>query len=284
MFKLLTPWPAMLVEAGERILLATDLHLGIEYELAKMGISIPFQTDRFLGEFMDLVREHRPDRVVILGDLKHGVPITSFQEKREIPRFFRTLLDEVERVDLVRGNHDANIQNLAPEEVEIHPSRGALFGDGFRVAALHGHAWPYPRLLDADLIVMGHNHPAVQLNTPLGVRFTRRAWVRGNLDPVRLAEALLGFEKVKVEDDPLATFEAAFDTVIRPPQMVIMPTFNDLMGGLPVNAETPKSLLGPLFRSGAVDVEDFDVYLLDGAFMGKISFLRTLITDPASMD
>ena len=85
-------------------------------------------------------------------------------------------------------------------------------------------------------------------------------------------------------EDPLATFEAAFDTVIRPPQMVIMPTFNDLMGGLPVNADTPKSLLGPLFRSGAVDVGEFDVYLLDGAFLGKISFLRTLITDPTSMD
>jgi hypothetical protein len=274
----------MLVEAGERILLATDLHLGIEYELAKMGISIPYQTDRFLGEFMDLVREHSPDRVVILGDLKHGVPITSFQEKREIPRFFRALLDEVERVDLVRGNHDANIQNLAPEEVEIHPSRGTIFGDDYRVAALHGHAWPYPPLLSADLIVMGHNHPAVQLNTPLGVRITRRAWVRGSLDPVRLAEALLRFEKVKAEEDPLATFEAAFDTAIRPPQMVIMPTFNDLMGGLPVNAETPKSLMGPLFRSGAVDVEDFDVYLLDGAFLGKVSFLRTLVTDPTSMD
>jgi metallophosphoesterase superfamily enzyme len=273
----------MLVETGERILLATDLHLGIEYELAKMGISIPYQTDRFLGEFMDLVREHRPDRVVILGDLKHGVPITSFQEKREIPRFFRALLDEVERVDLVRGNHDANIQNLAPEEVEIHPSRGTIFGDDYRVAALHGHAWPYPPLLSADLIVMGHNHPAVQLNTPLGVRITRRAWVRGSLDPVRLAEALLGFEKVKAEEDPLVTFEAAFDTAIRPPQMVIMPTFNDLMGGLPVNAETPKSLMGPLFRSGAVDVEDFDVYLLDGAFLGKVSFLRTLVTDPTSM-
>jgi metallophosphoesterase superfamily enzyme len=59
--------------------------------------------------------------------------------------------------------------------------------------------------------------------------------------------------------------------------MVIMPTFNDLMGGLPVNSETPKSLLGPLFRSGAVDVEGFDVYLLDGTFLGNVGFLRTLV-------
>ena len=283
MYRLLTPWPAMLVEAEERILLVTDLHLGIEYELAKMGISIPYQTDRFLGELMDLVREHRPNRIVILGDMKHGVPITSFQEKREIPRFFRALLDEVERVDLVRGNHDANIQNLAPEEVEIHPSRGLILGDSYRVAALHGHAWPYPPLLTADLIVMGHNHPAVQLNTPLGVRITRRAWVRGTPVPAKLAGALLSQGGKKPEGSPLAAFEKVFGMAMGAPQMVVMPTFNDLMGGLPVNQEAPKSLLGPLFRSGAVDVEDFDVYLLDGAFLGKVSFLRTLVSNPASM-
>jgi metallophosphoesterase superfamily enzyme len=55
-----------------------------------------------------------------------------------------------------------------------------------------------------------------------------------------------------------------------------MPTFNDLMGGLPVNSETPKSLLGPLFRSKAVEVDDFDVYLLDGTFLGRVDFLRGL--------
>jgi len=269
----------MLVEGDERMLLATDFHLGIEYELAKMGINIPYQTDRFMGELLSLVREHRPDRVILLGDIKHGVPITSFQEKREIPRLFDALLAEVENVDVVRGNHDANIQNLAPEEVEIHPSKGFLIGEKYRVAAMHGHAWPYPRLLSADLIVMGHNHPAVQLNTPLGVRITRRAWVRGSPDPAKLAEALLKQANIDPGDDPVGTFQESFELKVGAPQLVIMPTFNDLMGGLPVNSEAPKSLLGPFFRSGAVDVEDFDVYLLDGSFLGKVSFLRALLSD-----
>ena len=117
--RLLTPWPALLVEGGERLLVASDLHLGIEYELAKMGINIPFQTERYLGELLGLVREHRPDRLVLLGDVKHGVPITSFQEKREIPLFFNALLDEVDQVDVARGNHDGNIQDLAPEGVAV---------------------------------------------------------------------------------------------------------------------------------------------------------------------
>ncbi|MFB0557788.1 MAG: metallophosphoesterase [Candidatus Bathyarchaeia archaeon] len=276
MIRLLTPWPAMLVEGDERMLLATDFHLGIEYELAKMGINIPYQTERFLEDLLGIVRENRPDRLILVGDVKHGVPITSFQEKREIPRFFDALLEEVDQIDVVRGNHDANIQNLVPEGVEIHPTKGFMVGEKFKVAAMHGHAWPYPRLMSADLMVMGHNHPAVQLNTPLGVRITRRVWVRGRCDPVKLASALLEQAGVKSEDDPLRAFEERFEARIDDPQMVIMPTFNDLMGGLPVNSETPKSLLGPLFRSGTVDVEDFDVYLLDGTFLGRVGFLRSL--------
>lgn len=276
MIRLLTPWPALLVEAEERMLIATDLHLGIEYELAKMGINIPYQTDRFLSEIVSLVKEHRPDRLILLGDVKHGVPITSFQEKREIPRLFKTLLEDVERIDVCRGNHDGNLQNLVPEEVVIHPSRGFMIGDEFKLAALHGHSWPYPRMLGADLIMMGHNHPTVSLNTPLGVRITRRVWMRGQCDGSRLAASLCEQERVKVEGDPVAALEAEYDVEVGDPQIIVMPTFNDLLGGLPVNADSPKSLLGPLFRSGTVDVEDFDVYLLDGTFLGRVEFLRTL--------
>ena len=276
MIRLLTPWPAMLVDGEERLLLAADFHLGIEYELAKMGINIPYQTDRFLEELLALVREHQPDRLLLLGDIKHGVPITSFQEKREIPLFFSALQEEVDRIDVIRGNHDGNIQNLVPEEIEIHPSRGLILGSDFKVAALHGHAWPYPRLLSADLMVMGHNHPAVQLNIPLGVRRTRRVGVRGRGDSGRCAEDVLAQAGVKTEGDPLEEFSERFETEAKVGKVVIMPTFNDLMGGLPVNVETPKSLLGPLFRTGAIEVEDFDVYLLDGSFLGQVGFLRSL--------
>lgn len=249
MIKLLTPWPALIVEDEERILMAADFHLGIEYELAKMGISIPYQTDRYIKELIDLVDQYKPDRVILLGDIKHGVPVTSFQEKREIPRFFTTLLEHVNYVDVTRGNHDGNIQNLVPENVKIHPSRGMIIGENFKVAALHGHSWPYPKLLEADIIIMGHNHPTVQLNTPLGVHITRRAWVRGKCDRELLASAVLGQEGKKIGKDPVETLRELYDIEMREPQIILTPTFNDLMGGMPVNGETPKSLLGPLFRS-----------------------------------
>jgi metallophosphoesterase superfamily enzyme len=181
----------------------------------------------------------------------------------------------VDQVDVARGNHDGNIQNLAPEGVVIHPSRGFVVGEEFSVGLLHGHAWPYPGLLGCDLLVMGHNHPTVRLNTPLGVRVSRRVWVRGVVDPVRVAAAVLGQDGVKAEE-PVEAFRERYGVEVGAPQVVIMPTFNDLMGGLPVNSETPKSLLGPLFRSKAVEVDDFDVYLLDGTFLGRVDFLRGL--------
>jgi metallophosphoesterase superfamily enzyme len=265
-----------MVDSGERMLLAGDFHLGIEYELAKMGISIPYQTERFLGELVALVKEHRPDRIILLGDIKHGVPVTSFQEKREIPRFFNALMDLVDRVEVTRGNHDGNIQNLVPEGVKIHTSRGVLTGGNFKVAALHGHAWPRLEMLQADLMVLAHSHPTVRLNTPLGVHITKRCWMQGATDPELLASAYLAQDSTVVSEDPVNAFKEKYGVTLGAPRLVIAPTFNDLMGGLPVNSETPKTLLGPLFRSGAVDPEKFDVNLLDGSYLGKVDFLRTL--------
>lgn len=276
MIRLLTPWPALLIEEDERVLMVSDLHLGVEYELAKMGINIPYQTDRILGELLAIVREHKPDRLILLGDIKHGVPITSFQERREIPLFFSTLLEEVEIIDVARGNHDGNLQKLVPERVTIHPSRGFMLGGSFRIYAMHGHAWPYPRMMSADLFVMGHNHPTVLLNTPLGIRVSKRIWIKGRCDGGLLAEALLKQFGIESGDNPLMEYETQFGETIEDPQMVIIPAFNDLLGGLPVNAEAPKSLLGPLLRTGAVSIEGFEVYLLDGTFLGSVEFLRTL--------
>ena len=274
MIRLLTPHPALMVESGERVLLAADLHLGMEYELAKQGINIPYQWTRMLDELLALLEEHRPDRLILVGDVKHGVPATSFQEKREIPRFFDALLEAVDHVDVTRGNHDANIQMYLPEEVTLHSSKGVIIGDGFQVACLHGHAWPPPEIMAVDCVVMAHNHPTVMLNTPLGIRVTERAWVRGRCDPMSLAAAFLEQDNLKTEGDPLEAFKENYLVEPDSPEIIIMPMFNDLLGGLPVNTESPKSLLGPLFRTDAVNMDDFDVYTLDGTYLGRVGFLR----------
>jgi len=265
-----------MIESGERVLMAADLHLGLEYDLAKQGINIPYQWSRILDELMVLLEEHRPDRLVLLGDVKHGVPSTSFQEKREIPNFFETLLEAVEQIDITRGNHDANIQNYLPEEVTLHSSKGIILGDEFKVAAMHGHAWPKPEIMTADAVIMAHNHPTVMLNTPIGVRITRPVWIRGTMDPESLARGFLAQDNVRLEseEEPLNAFYEEYGFEEGTPELIVMPMFNDLLGGLPVNSEAPESLLGPMFRGGIVDMNKFDAYLLDGSYLGKVGFLR----------
>jgi putative SbcD/Mre11-related phosphoesterase len=276
LIRLLTPWPAMLLEGEERVLIASDFHLGLEYELAKMGISIPYQTERILGELLSLIEEHSPERLLLIGDIKHGVPITSFQEGREIQRFFSALMEEVSSIDVIRGNHDGSLQQLVPEGVVIHPSRGIILGEEYRIAAFHGHAWPSPKLMDADLLVMGHNHPTVVLRTPLGIRVSQRVWVKGRSTGSSLARVFLDQAGISPGDDPINTFRSHFRVDAKDPEVILMPAFNDLLGGLPINSEPPENLLGPLLRSGALKIDDFEVYLLDGTYLGRVGFLRGL--------
>jgi putative SbcD/Mre11-related phosphoesterase len=276
LIRLLAPWPALLADIGERILIVADLHIGLEYELSKAGVNIPYQTERIQGELLALCKEYKPDRLVIAGDVKHGVPVTSFQEKRELPTLFEVLLTEVPRIDVTRGNHDGNIQDLATKGVEIHSSKGIILGDDYKIAIFHGHAWPKAKALEADCLIAGHNHPTVLLRTPLGIRMVQRAWVKGVADPVRLAKAFLEQDAVKFEGDPVAAFNEQYDAEMGCPEMILMPTFNDLLGGLPVNGETPQSLLGPMLRRNAIKTDDFEVYLLDGTYLGKVGFLREL--------
>lgn len=274
MIRVLTPWPALLADIGERVLIVADLHIGLEYELSKAGVNIPYQTERIQGELLALCREYKPDRLVIAGDVKHGVPVTSFQEKRELPTLFEVLLREVPRIDVTRGNHDGNIQDLATKGVEIHSSKGIVLGDDFKIAIFHGHAWPKPKALEADCLIAGHNHPTVLLRTPLGIRMTQRAWVKGVTEPGKLAKAFLEQDGVRYEGDPRTAFDEHYKAEIGAPEMILMPTFNDLLGGLPVNGEAPQSLLGPMLRKNAINTDDFEVYLLDGSYLGKVGFLR----------
>ena len=276
MIRLLAPWPALLADIGERILIVTDLHIGLEYELSKAGVNIPYQTERIQGELLALCKEYKPDRLVIAGDVKHGVPVTSFQEKRELPTLFEVLLTEVPHIDVTRGNHDGNIQDLATRGVEIHSSKGIILGDDYKIAIFHGHAWPKAKALEADCLIAGHNHPTVLLRTPLGIRMVQRAWVKGVADPRRLAKAFLEQDAVKYEGDPIAAFNEHYDAEMGCPEMILMPTFNDLLGGLPVNSEAPQSLLGPMLRKNAIKTDDFEVYLLDGTYLGKVGFLKEL--------
>jgi putative SbcD/Mre11-related phosphoesterase len=252
--------PALVVKNEETSLVIADVHLGIEHDLYYSGINIPSQVARRIDRLNGYIGEAQPDRVILLGDVKHNVPRTSFQEEDEVPAF----LDEIARqalVDIIPGNHDGGIEKLVPRnpDITLHDSRGAII-DG--VAYFHGHTWPDKALLQCCHWVISHNHPTIKLTDVVGHTITRQAWIRAKLDK-----------------DVVATNYKTDDFEWCDPELFIVPSFNELCGGVAFNESFHSDLLGPLFTSKAVHLEESEVYLLDGTFMGTIEGLRQFSRD-----
>ena len=101
--------PALIVTNTEISLVVADIHLGIEWDLYRSGINLPSQMEERLDRILGYIQANSPDRVILLGDVKHNVPQVSWQEKDEIPRFLETLA-EYAHVDIFPGNHDGGIE------------------------------------------------------------------------------------------------------------------------------------------------------------------------------
>jgi len=237
--------PVLRIAAGRKLLCAADLHIGVEAEMASKGVHLPSQTYRMEEELLSLREEG--DLLVILGDVKHQVPLGSPQEHMEIPRLMRRLAREFAGVHVVRGNHDGGLEDLLPREVPLHPASGlSLNGIGF----VHGHTWPAEETMANRVVVMAHNHPALLFVDGLGRASLERCWLR-----CRFKE---GIGDLYPE---------------APEELIIMPAMNRGLSGSPVN-ERGRALLGPLLSKDLVDLDDAKVYLIDGIYLGRLADLR----------
>jgi putative SbcD/Mre11-related phosphoesterase len=280
MLNLLLPYPAALVKAEKtRTLLIADPHLGWELELQEKGIHVPSQTAKILNKLTAIITEYKPDRLVILGDVKYTIISHAFGEWRDIPDFFKKLENCISSIAIVRGNHDANLEPLLPENVEFLPATGAVIGD---VGVFHGHKWPSPALLGCKTLVMGHLHPVVVFRDPTGCKITRQIWMKAKCDTEEFTKILLQKNNIKILGSVAETLKKHYGIKSKAEEIYIMPSFNDFLGGRPVNETHPRkeigseALIGPILRSEAVDVDDSELFLLDGTFLGTLNQLRHL--------
>jgi putative SbcD/Mre11-related phosphoesterase len=262
-----------------KVLLIADPHIGWEMELQEKGIHVPSQTGKILSKLIAVLSKYKPDKLVILGDVKYTVVSSELGEWQDIPEFFKKLKPHVADISIVRGNHDANLEPLLPENIQLLPATGAVFGD---VGVFHGHKWPSPVLSGCKTLVMGHLHPVVFFRDPTGCKMTRQVWMRANLETEAFAKILLQKNRVKIEGSVEETLQKHFNVELRASELYIMPSFNDFLGGRPINETRPRkeigteALIGPVLRSEAVDVDDAELYLLDGTFLGTLNQLRSL--------
>jgi uncharacterized protein len=280
MLNLLLPQPAALVKTSKtKTLLIADPHIGWEMQLQEKGIHIPSQTPKILNKLIAIIREYKPDRLVILGDVKYTVVSHELGEWQDIPDFITKISGRVGNIAVVRGNHDANLESLLPENVELLPATGAVIGD---VGVFHGHKWPSPVLLGCKTLVMGHLHPVVVFRDPTGFKIMRQVWMKAKCDPEALAKILLQKSGVKSSGSVAETLKKNYNIKAKTTEIYIMPSFNDFLGGRPINETRPRkeigsdALIGPVLRSEAVDVDEAELYLLDGTFLGTLNQLRQL--------
>lgn len=235
--------PALLVEADRSWVCVADLHIGIEAQLRRAGFNVPSQTGKMLSSLEGL--STAGDRLVLLGDVKHRIPSLGHAENKEIPPFFERLRSAFRQVMVIAGNHDGGLSSALPEGVEAAPGSGiSLEGVGM----VHGHVWPSEKAMAGNTLVMGHMHPSVLLRDSLGAKTNEKCWVRARL---RRKKTLERYDHC-------------------PKELVVVPAFNPLLVGTPVNGGRGGPL-GPIFRNGLVDEGKMSVYLLDGTNLGRPS-------------
>jgi putative SbcD/Mre11-related phosphoesterase len=250
--RFVTGRPALTVGSS---LVISDLHLGLEYDYRKGGISLPSQTGKLMKAVDSLITDTRPERLIIIGDVKHKVPGTSFQEVKEIPEFFSHLSGSV-KVEIVPGNHDAGIEKMLPSGIRVHPGTGFIEDDLYFG---HGHTWPAEKALTCSHMILGHRHPLIEFRDRLGYRFLERVWVKGELDPEKLRK--------RYKDVPEKL-----------PEIVLLPAFNPILGGTAVNRKIPHSVkekIGPLINSMKGDSSR--LYMLDGTYLGTVSAMKAKV-------
>ena len=279
MLTLLVPHPAALIKTAKtKTLVIADPHIGWENALQERGIHVPSQTPKILKKLVALLQEHKPDALVVIGDVKYTVIKAELGEWHDIPDFFTEVQNHVSDISIIRGNHDANLEPLLPEAVKLLPATGTVIGD---IGLFHGHKWPSPMLLKCKTLLMGHVHPVVVFRDPSGFRITRQVWAKAQVSTAKLSTTIMQQQKVKVEGSLEATVKKCYGFKPQAANMFMMPSFNDFLGGRALNQtrsgkEGQATMIGPMLRSGIVDIDNAEVYLLDGTYLGTLNHLRNM--------
>jgi metallophosphoesterase superfamily enzyme len=234
--------PALVIENEKRILVAADLHFGIEADLAAHGLHFKSRSNDRVERLLRMIDTADPDALVLLGDIKHSIPSLTRQEYYELPGVLETLRSRVPLI-IFPGNHDIGIERFV-RETELRPRDGAMV-DG--VAYLHGHMYPAPELY-GNLMVIGHHHPLLSLRDEVGCALQEPAYIRAGL-------------RIDSRDIPANGSGST--------RLMFVPAFNELAGY--DISQMVKNPFSPLSR--CMDGGTAEIILADGTYIGPLCSL-----------
>lgn len=136
-----------------------DLHLGYEKALEEDGVYLPrLNTGSVRISLNRLICKYEPERIVLLGDIKHDFRRAKYEGRDEV-RAVISLVAEAAETVVVKGNHDNYLQNIISD-------MGLDAVDHYDIAGYrleHGHQDSGHRP-----VVIGHEHPSVRIPGAVG--------------------------------------------------------------------------------------------------------------------
>jgi putative SbcD/Mre11-related phosphoesterase len=132
------------------ILVAADVHIGMEEELRTQGLHFPLREEEILlARFGKAVDLYRPERVILNGDIIHSFATVPRRVQGKCQRILEFLEDRSE-VILLAGLHDRLLTSFAGRPVGLEMVIGEWL-------ITHGD-----RALSANhSLIIGHEHPVL---------------------------------------------------------------------------------------------------------------------------
>ncbi|MES2278514.1 MAG: ligase-associated DNA damage response endonuclease PdeM [Bacteroidota bacterium] len=156
----------------EKALIAADVHLGKVGHFRKAGIAVPRDMEQDdLAVLSDLIHEHRPEKIIFLGDLFHSDMNSDWEWFAMWRRNFPKL-----KIILIKGNHDI-IQDRHYLELNVELHEELLVGP---FLMLH-HPQSEDKLdIATGYVFCGHIHPGVSLTGKARQSITLPCFAFGN--------------------------------------------------------------------------------------------------------
>ena len=262
---------------GKCILFA-DTHVGYEFELMDKGVKIPIQVNKLLNKILDIYYQENAESIAILGDVKHEIPYAQ-ESYKIVKQFIEELSKNVNNVILISGNHDGGLEKIVEKcnvkNVYVIESRGLLVklkGEEKYAILLHGNAKPrIEDFLKANIIVMGHTHPAITLRDEIGYVHRDAIIIKLKVDKSSLLNRMyvreLKDRKIEINENEKMT-------------IVILPTSNPLTIGVDIYKVLTSSLTQVntilKYLVDLVTLQEIEVYLQDFTYLGTLKDLVEL--------
>jgi len=221
-----------------------DLHLGIERSLFDEGIYVPInQYKLMLDKINNFLDKYKPELIIINGDFKHEFSHASTQEWYELTDLLAALDKRRVKLEIVRGNHDNYLKTVLSK-------KGKQLQEPYLIISnylfMHGHQG-WKEVFDGtspnvDWIILGHEHPAIELRDDTGGRHKFKCYLLGKYEGI---------------------------------SVLVLPAFTPFASGSVVNKIDESQILSPVLKE--MNLEEFTPLVLDNGELLTFPPIKNLI-------